>query len=68
MLSAFLRAAADLSAPALRRVVALGLVIAIACFAVLWVAVALMLGQTTFFAWGPLNWLTDLFGALAVRK
>ena len=66
MLSAFMRAIADLSAPALRRVVALGLAIAIACFAVLWIAVALALGQTTFFAWRPLDWLADLLGALAV--
>ena len=66
MLSAFLRAVADLSAPALRRVVALGLVIAITCFAVLWIAVAFILGQTTFFTWRPLDWMTDLLGAVAV--
>ena len=66
MLSAFMRAVADLSAPALRRVVAFGLLIAIACFAVLWTAIALALGQTTFFAWRPLDWLADLLGAVAV--
>jgi uncharacterized protein involved in cysteine biosynthesis len=66
MLSAFMRALADLSAPELRRVVAFGLMIAIACFAVLWIVVALTLGQTTFFAWRPLDWLADLLGALAV--
>jgi CysZ protein len=66
MLSAFSRAVADLSAPALRRVVALGLMIALACFAMLWTVVAIVLGQSTFFAWRPLDWLADLLGALAV--
>jgi CysZ protein len=50
----------------LRRVVAIGLTIAIAVFAVLWTAVALALGQTTFFAWRLLDWLADLLGAVAV--
>jgi len=66
MLSAFLRAIADLSAPALRRVVALGLIIAMACFVVLWTAVAVALGQSTFFTWQALDWLVHLLGALAV--
>jgi CysZ protein len=66
MISALMRALADLSAPALRRVVALGIVIAIACFAVLWTAVAVALGQSTFFAWQPLDWLVHVLGALAV--
>jgi CysZ protein len=66
MVSAFMRALADLSAPALRRVVWLGLVIAMACFAVLWTAVAVALGQSTFFTWQPLDWLAHLLGALAV--
>jgi CysZ protein len=66
MISAFTRAVADLSAPALRRVVALGLIIAIACFAALWIGVALIIGQTTFFAWRPLDWLADLLGVAAV--
>jgi CysZ protein len=66
MFSAFTRAVADLSVPGLRRVLALGLTIAITCFAALWIAVALVLGQTTFFAWRPLNWLADLLGVAAV--
>jgi CysZ protein len=66
MFSAFTRAVADLSVPGLRRVLALGLTIAITCFAALWIAVALVLGQATFFAWRPLNWLADLLGAAAV--
>jgi CysZ protein len=66
MVSAFMRALADLSAPALRRVVALGLVIAMACFAALWTAVAVALGQSTFFTWQPLDWLVHVLGALAV--
>jgi CysZ protein len=66
MFSAFTRAVADLSVPGLRRVLALGLTIAITCFAALWIAVALVLGQTTFFAWRPLNWLADLLGVATV--
>jgi CysZ protein len=66
MVSAFMRALADLSAPALRRVLLLGLIIAMACFAVLWTAVAVALGQSTFFTWQPLDWLVHLLGALAV--
>jgi CysZ protein len=66
MVSAFMRAVADLSAPMLRRVVAFGLLIAIACFAVLWTAVAVALGHSTFFLWRPLDWLADLLGAVAV--
>jgi CysZ protein len=66
MVSALIRAFADISSPALRRVAALGLVIALASFAVLWTAVAVALGQSTLFAWRPLDWLIDLLGALAV--
>jgi len=66
MLSAFMRAVADLSAPALRRVLALGLTIAVVCFAVLWTVVALVLGQITFSEWRLLNWVADLLGVAAV--
>jgi CysZ protein len=66
MLSALLRAFADLSEPALRRVVVLGVGIALASFAVLWTAVAAALGQSTLFDWRPLDWLIDLLGVLAV--
>lgn len=66
MVSALMRALADLSSPALRHVVALGLIIAMACFAVLWTAVAVALGQSTFFDWQPLDWLVHVLGALGV--
>ena len=66
MIGLLLRAFADLRAPALRRVVVLALVIAVASFTVLWTAVAVALGQSTLFDWRPLNWLADLLGALAV--
>ena len=66
MLSAFMRALADLSAPALRRVLVLGLTIAVVCFALLWIVVALVLGQITFSEWRPLNWAAELLGVAAV--
>ena len=66
MLVALLRAFADLSHPALRRVVVLGLGIALASFAVLWIGVGFALHCTALFDWRPLNWLVDLLGAVAV--
>ena len=66
MIPALLRALGDLSAPAVRRLTALGLALALASFAVVWTAVAILLARTAPFAWGPLNWLVDLLGGLAV--
>jgi CysZ protein len=66
MVSALLRALADLSTPAVRRLTALGLAVAIAIFLLVWAAVAMLLARTALFAWGPLNWLVDLLGGLAV--
>ncbi len=66
MFAALLRAVADLRAPALRRIVWLGLALAAASFAVLWIAVALVLNHTALFGWRPLNWVVDLLGAVAV--
>ena len=66
MIFALLRAFADLSAPAVRRFAGLGLVLALASFVVLWTAIAVLLGSTTLFAWGPLEWVTDILGGLAV--
>ena len=66
MLIALLRALAALSAPPLRRVVALGLGLAVLTFAALWLAVAAALYNTAWFAWRPLDWLVDLLGGLAV--
>jgi CysZ protein len=66
MIAAFFRAFAQLRLPALRRFVVLGLGLALASFVVLWTGIALLLGRTTLFEWGPLDWLVDLFGAAAV--
>jgi CysZ protein len=66
MISALLRAFADLSVPAVRRLAALGLALAVASFIVVWIAVAILLARTAPFEWGPLNWLVDILGGLAV--
>jgi uncharacterized protein involved in cysteine biosynthesis len=66
MLIALIRAASALAAPPMRGVVALSLALAVASFAVLWLAVAAILYHTAFFTWGPLNWVVDLLGGLAV--
>src|SRR5207245_8696112 len=66
MVSALLRAFADLSAPPLRRVVALALLFAAASFAGLWIAVAIILDHSASFGWRVLDWLIQLLGALAV--
>ena len=66
MVSALLRAFADLSAPAVRRFTALGLALALASFLLVWTAVAILLARTALFEWGPLNWLVDILGGLAV--
>ncbi|HEY1300198.1 MAG TPA: EI24 domain-containing protein [Stellaceae bacterium] len=66
MLTAFLRAVAALATPALRRIVALGLGVAVLTFALLWLAVAAALYHWAAFAWRPLDWLLDILGTLAV--
>jgi CysZ protein len=66
MVIAFFRGVSALAAPPMRRVVALSLGFAVASFAVLWLAVAAILYHTALFAWGPLDWLVDLLGGLAV--
>lgn len=66
MVTAFLRALAALSTPPLRRVVALGLGLAVLTFALLWLAIAAVLYDTALFAWRPLDWLVDLLGGVAV--
>jgi len=66
MVAALFRAIAQLRLPALRRFVVLGLGLALASFVVLWIGIAVLLGRTTLFEWGPLNWLVDLLGAAAV--
>ncbi len=66
MVIALLRALSALSAPPLRRVAAQGLGLAVAVFALLWLAVAAALYRSHLFAWRPLDWLVDLLGGLAV--
>ena len=66
MVSALLHAFADVSAPAVRRLTALGLALALACFMLVWTVIAILLARTSLFEWGPLNWLVDMLGGLAV--
>jgi CysZ protein len=66
MVPALLRALSDVLTAPLRRVVALSLAIAVLTFGLLWIAVAIVLKEATFFAWRPLDWLVDLLGALGV--
>ena len=66
MVTAFLRAVSALSAPPMRRIVGLSLGFAVLTFAVLWLGVAVVLYNTAFFDWRPLNWLVNLLGGLGV--
>lgn len=66
MLVALLRALANLTTPAMRRFVVLGLGLALTSFVALWIGIAVLLGRTTLLAWGPLEWLVDVLGAVAV--
>jgi uncharacterized protein involved in cysteine biosynthesis len=66
MLAALIRAIEELFTPPLRRVVALSLALAVASFAALWIGIAILVHNTTLFGWWPLDWLIDLFGALAI--
>ena len=66
MLVALIRAIEELFTPPLRRVVVLSLALAVASFAALWIGIAILVHNTTLFGWWPLDWLIDLFGALAI--
>jgi uncharacterized protein involved in cysteine biosynthesis len=66
MVTAFFRAVLALSAPPMRRVVALSLGLAVLTFAGLWLAIGAALYHTAFFDWRPLNWLVNLLGGLGV--
>jgi uncharacterized protein involved in cysteine biosynthesis len=66
MPTALLRAVTALAAPALRRIVALGIGLAALSFAVLATAVALLLHAWSPFAWRPFDWLAEAAGGLAV--
>ena len=64
--TALLRAILTLSAPALRRVVALGLGLSGLAFVLIWTAAAALLAHTALFGWRPLDWLVELAGGLTV--
>src|ERR1700716_787701 len=66
MLTALIRAVEEVFTPPLRRVVVLSLALAVASFAVLWIGIAIRVHHTTLVGWWPLDWLIELFGALAV--
>ena len=66
MLAALIRAIEESFTPPLRRVVLLSLALAIASFAALWIGIAILVHNTALFGWWPLDWLIDLFGALAI--
>jgi len=65
MIAAFSKGFEQLSDPAARRVIWLGLFAALAVFAALWTAVGLLLANTALIAWGWLESLADLLGWLA---
>lgn len=60
------RAVADLSAPPLRRIVGISLALAVASFAVLWLALAATLEQVARFGWRVIDWLVQLLGFAGV--
>jgi CysZ protein len=66
MLTAFCRAVSVLSVPAMWRILALSLALAVLSFLALWLAIAGVLYDSALFEWRPLNWLLDLLGGLAV--
>jgi CysZ protein len=66
MLAALIRAIEESFTPPLRRVVLLSLALAVASFAALWIGIAILVHSTALFGWWPLDWLIDLFGALAI--
>jgi CysZ protein len=66
MLTALLRALADLFSPPLRRVVGIGLAIAVLSFTLLWLAIALILARVSLAGWPALDWAIDLLGILGV--
>jgi CysZ protein len=66
MVVALIRAIAALSAPPLRRTVALAIGLSATTSAALWLAIAVALYNTVLFSWRPLDWLVDLLGGFAV--
>lgn len=64
MLSAFARALAQLSDPALRRPLLVSLALAAVVFALLWVGLGFLAGRTRLFETWWLNWAVDALGGL----
>lgn len=66
MLTALLRTFRELFSPPLRRIVALCLAIATACFIAVWIVVAFVLAHLPTVGWRVVNWLIDLFSIVGV--
>ncbi|HYM73547.1 MAG TPA: EI24 domain-containing protein [Stellaceae bacterium] len=66
MLTALIRAFAELFSPTLRRVVGISLAIAVVAFTVLWLVVALVLDHTARVGWAVLDWAIGLLGVVGV--
>lgn len=66
MLTALLRAFAELFSPPLRRVVAISLAISLVVFTFLWLGVALALHHAPLIGWRPLDWAVNLLGVVGV--
>jgi len=65
MINAFSKALAQLNDPRIRRVIWIAIASACIVFAVLWGMVGALLGGTSFFSIGWLEWVVDLLGGLA---
>lgn len=63
MIAALIRAVAALSAPPLRRIVGLCLMIAVSSFILLWLTVAFLLAHSIHVGWAPVDWLIRVFAA-----
>jgi CysZ protein len=66
MLVALLRALAALPEPRLRRAMGLGLSVAVAVVAALWLSIGALLHHGTAGLWWPLAWALDVLGGLGV--
>ena len=62
MFLALVRAVAALAEPALRRVAVLGLALAVVMFAVLWLALGVLLHDSVARLWRPFAWALELLG------
>jgi CysZ protein len=65
VIAAFLKALAQLSDPAVVRLVGLSVLVSLLVFVLLWTGIAFLLTHTELFAWGWLETATDVLGGLA---